>query len=160
VTVHVPVPVSVTVLPETEQDPLVVKVTLSPESAVALTVKAGSSRSLSLRAPNVMVWFALFVVNVKPPEVPPRSDTVIVAPPPVTISLAGIEAVTWVLLTKVVVRTAPFQLTVVGLRKFDPFTVRMNALPPAVVNDGLRLVRLGIGGTTVSVTALEISLQV
>jgi hypothetical protein len=55
VIVHVPVLVSVTVLPETEHEPLAVKVTMRPESAVALTVNGGSSRNLSARAENVIV---------------------------------------------------------------------------------------------------------
>jgi len=55
------------------------------------------------------------VVKVNPPEVPVVLDAVTVAVPDVAMSDAGIEAVSCVLLTNVLVRATPFQLTVVGL---------------------------------------------
>lgn len=39
-----------------------------------------------------------------------------------------------------VVKGAPFQYTVAPETKPDPLTVRANAAPPAVAEDGLRLV--------------------
>jgi hypothetical protein len=95
------------------------------------------------------------MVNVSPFDVPEEVDTVIVALPSVAMSLAGIEAATRVLLTKVVLRAAPFQLTVVGLTKIDPFTVRVKAPPPAVADDGLRLLMVGVAATTVTLMLLE-----
>jgi hypothetical protein len=50
-----------------------------------------------------------------------------------------------VLPTKVVVRSDPFQRTVEPLTKLVPFTVSVNAAPPAVADAGLRLVIVGGG---------------
>ena len=51
-------------------------------------------------------------------------------------SVAGIAAASWVALTQVVVRALPFQFTVDALTKFDPFTVKLNVVPPAVAPAG------------------------
>ena len=58
--------------------------------------------------------FAALMVNAIEFEVPPPGDglkTVIVALPPLAMSPAGIEAVSWLALTKVVERSDPFQRT-------------------------------------------------
>ena len=60
-------------------------------------------------------------------------------------SVAGIEAVSCVLLTNCVVRCAPFHQTVEELRNPVPLTVRVNAAPPTVTEFGLRLVIVGAG---------------
>jgi hypothetical protein len=66
-------------------------------------------------------------------------------------SAAGIAAVACVLLTNVVVRLEPFHCTVVVLRKFAPFTVSVNAAPPAAAEAGLKLEMDGTGLFTVNV---------
>src|SRR5206468_2735548 len=55
VIVHEPAPVICTVLPPIVQLPVAVKLTLSPEEAVALTLKSGSPNVLFAKAPNVIV---------------------------------------------------------------------------------------------------------
>jgi hypothetical protein len=60
-------------------------------------------------------------------------------------SAARIDAVTWVALTYVVVRFVPFHLTTEPEMKLVPFTVRVKAAPPAVADEGLRLVVVGMG---------------
>jgi hypothetical protein len=71
--------------------------------------------------------------------------TVTVAVPSAAMSAAVIAAVTCVLLTNALVRLEPFHCTVEVLTKLVPFTVRVNAAPPAVADAGLRLVIVGIG---------------
>src|SRR5687767_14440178 len=56
--VQLPVPVSVTVLPDTVQGPAASKLTVRPDDAVALTANGASPKVLLANAPNVMVWFA------------------------------------------------------------------------------------------------------
>ena len=53
-----------TVLPLTVQVPVVwlLKLTASPDEAVALTTKSGSPKVFALSAPNVIVWPA-FVIS-------------------------------------------------------------------------------------------------
>ena len=67
------------------------------------------------------------------------------AVPAVAMSAARIDAVTWVALTYVVVRFVPFHLTTELEMKLVPFTVRVKAVPPAVADEGLRLVVVGRG---------------
>ena len=81
-------------------------------------------------------------------EVPPPGvglNTVTLAVPATAMSEARIEAVSWVEETYVVVRSAPFQRTTEPETKFVPFTVRVNADPPAIAEEGLRLVVVGTG---------------
>ena len=71
------------------------------------------------------------------PDVPPPGAGLIVVTPTVpafAISLAEMEAVNWVLLMNLVVRLEPFHCT--AETKLDPFTVRVNAAPPAVALEG------------------------
>ena len=59
-TVTVPAPVIVTVLPAIVAGPeRMLKLTASPDEAVALTVKGASPYVLLASAPKVMVWFAV-----------------------------------------------------------------------------------------------------
>jgi hypothetical protein len=76
------------------------------------------------------------------PEVPLPVSTVICAVPAPARSVAGIEAVSCVALTNVVVRAAPFQRTVAVLVKLVPLTVRVKAAPPtrALVGETLEIV--------------------
>ncbi len=83
--------------------------------------------------------------------------TVTCALPWVPMSLAGIAAVTWLALTNVVVRATPFQRTCEVGTKLLPFTVSVNAAPPAAVLGGASDVSAGtgLGALMVNDTALE-----
>ena len=99
-----------------------------------------------------------FVVIVRPgPEIVkvrafevagPGFSTVMLAVPCVAISAAGIAAVNWELLTNVVVRFAPFHLTVEFETKLEPLTVNVKSDPPAIAELGLRLFRTGAEAVT------------
>jgi hypothetical protein len=100
-------------------------------------------------------------VKVRAPEVPPPGaglKTVTEAVPAVAMSAAVIETVSWVAETYVVVRFDPFQRTTELLMKFVPVTVSVNAEPPAVADEGLRLLRVGTGlaATIVNATPPEV----
>jgi hypothetical protein len=72
-------------------------------------------------------------------EAPPPGEgfeTVTLAVPAVAISADDIVASSCVVLTKVVVRADPFQLTAAPLTKLLPFTVRVKAPLPAVALEG------------------------
>jgi hypothetical protein len=102
--------------------------------------------------------FALVIVNVTAFEVPPTGagfDTVTDAVPGDAISLAGIVAVSNVVLVEVVVRSAPFQRTTEPDMKPVPLIVRVNAGPPAVAEPGLSPLIAGTGLLTGKLTALE-----
>jgi len=78
----------------------------------------------------------LAAVEVPPPGAGLKTVTATVADE--TKSLAKIEALSSVLLTKTVLRVWPFQWTVELLTKFEPFTVNVKLDPPAVALDGER----------------------
>jgi hypothetical protein len=65
-------------------------------------------------------------------------------------SAAVIEAVNWVVLTKVVVRSPPFQRTTEALMNPVPLTVRVKAAEPASALVGEREVTAGAGLLTVN----------
>ncbi len=72
--------------------------------------------------------FAAVMVKLSVLEVPPPGDglkTVTAATPALAMSPAGIEAVSWVALTNVVVRAPPFQRTTDPAMKLLPLTVRL-----------------------------------
>ncbi len=71
--------------------------------------------------------------------------TVTSAAPAAAISLAEMAALSSVLLTKVVVRSAPFHCTAEPKTKFDPLTVRMKFGPPAAALLGESAFRTGKG---------------
>src|SRR2546427_697916 len=88
----------------------------------------------------------LLMVNVSAPEVPPPGvgeNTGTEAVPAVAMSAAVIVARSWVALTKVVVRALLFHCTTDPLTKFVPFTVSVNATPPAFVLVGDSEVTVG-----------------
>ena len=92
------------------------------------------------------------MVKVTEFEVPPPGaalNTVTFAVPATAMSVAGINAVIWVLLTKVVVRLELFQRTTDPVpfvpTKPEPLTVSVKAAPPAKTELGLILVILGSG---------------
>src|SRR4029450_819121 len=76
----------------------------------------------------------------------------------VAMSLAGIAAFNCVSLTKLVVRSAPFQRTTEFETKPVPFTVSVKAGLPAPVKFGLRVVIAGTGFplVIVNITAFEV----
>ena len=87
---------------------------------------------------------------------PPGFCTVTEAVPAAAMSAAGIAAVSWVALTKVVVRFAPFQRTTEPLTKLLPFTVSVKAGPPATALLGESVVNVGVEAPViVKVRALE-----
>ena len=67
-------------------------------------------------------------------------------------SLAGMAADSWVVLTKVVLRLAPFHLTTEPATKLLPLTVRVKAGPPATAPPGESAVTAGTGFVLVTVT--------
>jgi hypothetical protein len=97
----------------------------------------------------------LLMVNVRALEVPPPGaglNTVTWAVPSVAMSLAGMAAVTFVVLTKVVGRFAPFQRTTEEATKLLPVTVSVKSGPPAVALLGESKVRAGTALTSVAGT--------
>ena len=98
----------------------------------------------------------MLTVSVAAAEVPPPGVallTVIERLPAEAISLAVIVAVSCVLLTKVVARSAPFTWIRDPLTKLLPLTVRVKAAPPAITVLGEMLVSDGTGLLTVKVRA-------
>ena len=97
-------------------------------------------------------------VNVKPLEVAVPFDAVTLPLPGLTMSAARIEAVTFVALTKAVVRALPFHFTTTPVAKPVPFTVRVKATPPAVAVAGDKDVSTGAttGATTVKVRGPDV----
>ena len=95
-------------------------------------------------------------MNVSAAEVPPPGaglNTVTCAVvPAVVMSDAGIDAVTRVAETNVVVRSAPFQRTTEPDTNPVPFTVSVNAPLPAAAEDGERDVNAGTGFETTQPT--------
>src|SRR5205085_2127532 len=99
------------------------------------------------------------IVNVWAPEVPPSTPgivTVTWAVPTAAMSEAGIAAVSCVALTNVVVRVAPFHLTVLPLTKPVPATVSVKAGPLTSALLGVRPVSVGAGLFTVNVCPAEV----
>jgi hypothetical protein len=95
----------------------------------------------------VVAGMGSLIVKVWALEVPPPGagfSTVTRAVPPDAMSAAVIAAVNWVEETYVVVRFDPFHCTTEPLTKPLPFTVSVNPVPPAVVEDGLRPVVVGV----------------
>jgi hypothetical protein len=102
------------------------------------------------------------MVNVWALEVPPPGaglNTVTWAVPAAAMSVAGIDAVNWVEEINVVARSAPFQRTTEFVTKLVPFTVNVNAAPPAVAELGASPLVVGTGlllALIVNVCALEV----
>jgi len=87
-------------------------------------------------------------VNDNVAEVPPPGagfTTVICAIRSTAISLARIDAVTCVALTKAVARDTPFQCTAEPATKPEPVAVRVKPAPPATAAVGDTVVRTGTG---------------
>src|SRR6266850_1621815 len=136
--------------------------TVRVKSAPPKSVLDGDSEEIvgtALLIADVSVGAGLFSENACAAVVPPPGvgvTTVTLAVPAAAMSAAVIAAVSWMGLTKVVVRVAPFQRTVEPLRKLAPFTVKVNASPPANALPGDRLLRVGAGLLTGKVCAAEV----
>ena len=90
----------------------------------------------------------LLIVNVRALEAPPPGaglNTVTGTVPCAATSLDGIDAVRRVVLTKVVVRSTPFQRTTELDMNPEPFTVNVRAAAPAVALDGESELETGTG---------------
>ena len=85
---------------------------------------------------------------------PPGFATVMLAAPGAAMSDAGMAALSWVLVTKVVVRFDPFHLTTELERKLVPLTVNVKARPPANTVLGFMLVSTGVETETTRVKDL------
>jgi hypothetical protein len=82
--------------------------------------------------------------------------TVTLAVPAVSISPAEMEAVNFLELLKVVVRSDPFHCTLAAETKLEPFTVRVKPGSPATAELGLIPVTDGTGLLTVRVSFLVV----
>jgi hypothetical protein len=129
-------PFHLTIEPLTKLVPFTVSVK-APPSAVA----EDGLRLVIAGAGLLMVKICAF--DVPPPGV--GLNTVTLAVPALAMSAAVIAAVSCVVLTYVVVRSTPFHLTTELLMKLVPLTVSVNAAPPAVADEGLRLEVVGTG---------------
>jgi hypothetical protein len=88
------------------------------------------------------------MVKLKLVVIPPPGaglETATVAAPAVATNVEAIEAVSCVALTKVVAIAVPFHKMLEPFIKFEPFTVKVNAAAPAVIDAGEMLVKLGTG---------------
>ena len=106
----------------------------------------------------MIVRAGVIVVKVRALDTaPPGFSTVTKAVPAAAMSVAGIAAVSWVALPKVVLRACPFQRTVAPLTKLLPFTVSVKAGPPATALGGEREASVGAGACVfvVKVRALD-----
>jgi hypothetical protein len=85
---------------------------------------------------------------------PPGFATVMLAVPGAAMSEAGMAVLSWVLVTKVVVRFDPLHLTTEVETKLVPSTVNVKARPPANTVLGLMLVSVGTEAETTRVKDL------
>ena len=123
--------------------PVAVRVKAGPPALVVLGVRVPSA------GPATIVKFTAF-------EVIPPDDTVIRTVPTLLIKLASTGAVTWFELITLVASAVWFQFTTASVPNPVPFTVNVNAGPPAVAALGLMLVIAG-AGATVKPTAFEVT---
>jgi hypothetical protein len=116
-----------------------------------------SSVTVTLPPGNALVVLTdsvggIVIENVRPEETPPPGAgvaTETVAVPTAAMSLAGIAACRTFELVKVVGRLTPFHRTTDVEMKLLPFTVRVNAAPPAPAKFGESEVTDGTGFTAV-----------
>ena len=78
------------------------------------------------------------------------------AVPTDAISVAGTAAVNCVALTNVVTRFAPFHCTIAVFRKLLPFTVSVNAGPPAIAEFGTSDVSAATGVVISNISVFEV----
>ena len=129
---------------------------LEPSTVI---VKAESPSVALAGVKTIMAGTGLLMVKVAVFEVPPPGTglkTVTSAVPAEAMSVGGMEAVNWVLLTKVVVRSLPFQRTTEPETKFEPSTVSVKPWSPARALPGVRLVMTGSGLLMLKTAMLEV----
>ena len=122
-------------------------------------------------AVSVGTGFDALIVNVsafeKVPEGPPCRrafappeftglNTTTDAVPTDAISVAGTAAVNCVALPNVVTRFAPFHCTIAVFRKLLPFTVNVNAGPPAIAEFGLSEARAGTAVVISNISVFDV----
>jgi hypothetical protein len=81
-------------------------------------------------------------------DIPPPGaglNTVTSAVPALSMSLAEMEAVNWLSLRNVVVRSDPFHRTTLQGKKFEPFTCREKPDPPADALEGKSEPKMAVG---------------
>jgi hypothetical protein len=128
----------------------------------AVSVKAVPPAIAPAGLKLVRVGAGLLTAKLSAAEVPPPGvgvNTVIGTLPAVAMSAAVIAAVSCVALTNVVARALPFQRTLAPLTKLVPFTVSVNAGPPALALAGDRLEIAGAGLLVVNVIAADVPLD-
>jgi hypothetical protein len=118
--------------PEANPLPITVSVNAAPPVVAALGLR--------------LIIVSALIVKLTPLEAPPpgfATDTVAV--PAEATRLAGTAAINCVALMNVVVRAVPFHCTVHPLTSPDPFTISVKAFPPAVADEGLKVLIIGPG---------------
>jgi len=136
--------------------------TTDPETKLApftVSVKVASPTIFEVGDMLVVAGTRLLTVKVCAFDVPPPGvalRTVIEKVPAEVTSEAGIDAVSWVVLTKVVVRFDPLKRTVDPETKLVPLTVSVKIASPAFLDVGEILVVAGTGLLTVNTCALEV----
>lgn len=121
---------------------------INPVPVTTSVMGTNSPETVEFGVKRVRPGAGLLIEKVCPPEVPPAGaglKTVTEAVPAVAIFPAGTLAVSEVELTKVVVKSAPFQRTMDPATKFEPVAVSVNVEPPAVAEFGLMEVNTGTG---------------
>ena len=126
--------------PDTKLLPFAVSVNAGPPAVALLGDRVVSAGTAT----------AALIVKVSALEVCPPGFTTLTCLPAAAMSLAGIAAVTCVALTNVVVRAVPFHCTADPETKLLPFTVSVNAGPPAVALLGDRVVSAGTATAALS----------
>src|ERR1035438_5059918 len=119
-----------TVEPETKLAPFTVSVNAGPPGAAedGLRLEIVGERIVNVAAFDVA---------------PPVFTTVMAAVPALVIRLAVTAAVSCAAPTKTVLNAVPLNCTVAPLTKLAPFTVSVNACPPAAAETGFRLEIVG-----------------
>src|SRR5919108_211594 len=131
---------------------------------VAVSVKAAPPAVAVVGDTDVSVGTGLLIENVCAADVPPPGvgvTTLTTALPAAAMSAAVMAAVSWVVLTNVVARGAPFHCTVLPGTKLLPIAVSVKAAPPAAALVGDTDVSVGAGllpATPVPVTVREMLL--
>jgi 3,4-dihydroxy-2-butanone 4-phosphate synthase len=124
-----------------------------------VSVNAAPPAARVLGFSEVIVGAGLFTVKLVAVEIPPPGAgfvTVTGNVPAAAISAAVIAAVICVPLTNVVVRAFPLNFTAEAATNPVPFTVNVNAAPPAVALAGESVVMVGTGLFTVKATAFDV----
>ena len=96
-------------------------------------------------------------------EAPPPGPGLVILTgydPAVATSVARTATLLWVDPVPLIVLLKPLNVAVAPVTKFDPFTVKLKAPLPAVLEDGDRLIIDGNGLFTVNVLATEVPPEV